>query len=80
MTLLCIPARLFLFPKFLKGWELLLLAGEDDEIKEWVDAKEASMNCSHKVASDNAPSEPFDANEAEEREEELTSSEEQQQV
>ena len=40
MTLLCIPARLYLAPKIFHGWELLLLDGEDDQIKEWSDAKE----------------------------------------
>jgi hypothetical protein len=43
MTLLCIPARLFLFPRFFEGWELLLLDGEGEEIEEWVQAKERSM-------------------------------------
>jgi hypothetical protein len=43
MTLLCIPARLYLLPRFFAGWELLLLDGEDDAIQEWVDAKEASL-------------------------------------
>jgi hypothetical protein len=67
MTLLCIPARLYLFPKFFEGWELLLLDGEDDDIDEWVEAKEASMNRTRKIAGGNAPSEPFDADEADER-------------
>ena len=40
MTLLCIPARLYLAPKFFEGWELCLLDGEDDQIEEWIDAKE----------------------------------------
>jgi hypothetical protein len=75
MTLLCIPARLFLFPKFFEGWELLLLDGEDDDINEWVEAKEASMNRIIKVAGGNAPSEPFDADEAEEREKDTSSEE-----
>jgi hypothetical protein len=44
MTLLCIPARLFLFPKFFAGWELLLLDGSDnDDIDAWVQAKENSL-------------------------------------
>mmetsp|Transcript_60912 Transcript_60912/g.149145 ORF Transcript_60912/g.149145 Transcript_60912/m.149145 type:complete len:606 (+) Transcript_60912:939-2756(+) len=43
MTLLCIPARLFLAPKFLEGWELVLLDGEDEAIEEWIDAKEDSI-------------------------------------
>jgi hypothetical protein len=40
MTLLCIPGRLFLLPRFLEGWELLLLDGEDEEIQEWIELKE----------------------------------------
>jgi hypothetical protein len=40
MTLLCIPGRLFLLPKFFAGWELALLDGEDEQIEEWVEAKE----------------------------------------
>jgi hypothetical protein len=39
MTLLCIPARLYFFPRMFEGWELLLLDGEDEKIKEWVEAK-----------------------------------------
>lgn len=41
MTCLCIPARLFLFPKFFEGWELELLDGEDSHIDAWVAAKES---------------------------------------
>lgn len=40
MTFLCIPARLFLLPRFFKGWELLLLDGEDEPIDEWIKRKE----------------------------------------
>ena len=40
MTLLCIPGRLFLLPKFLEGWELLLLDGDNEDIEEWVALKE----------------------------------------
>ena len=43
MTLLCIPARLFLAPKIFEGWELCLLDGYDEEIEEWVAAKEQAM-------------------------------------
>ena len=39
MTFLCIPGRMFLLPRFLEGWELCLLDGEDEEIEEWLDAK-----------------------------------------
>ncbi|KAL7577117.1 hypothetical protein ACA910_019719 [Epithemia clementina (nom. ined.)] len=44
MTLLCIPARLSFLPHFLEGWELLLLDGDDLEIKEWEDKKRAAMH------------------------------------
>ena len=40
MTLLCIPGRLLLLPKFFEGWELLLLDGEDEEIEHWIALKE----------------------------------------
>lgn len=43
MTLLCIPARLFLAPKFFQGWELCLLDGYDEQVNEWVRLKEASL-------------------------------------
>jgi hypothetical protein len=43
MTLLCIPARLFLAPKIFHGWELCLLDGYDEEIAEWIAAKEQSL-------------------------------------
>ena len=41
MTFLCIPARMFLLPRFFEGWELNLLDGEDDEIEEWLTLKKA---------------------------------------
>lgn len=34
MTLLCIPGRLYVLPRFLEGWELQLLDGDNDEIDE----------------------------------------------
>jgi len=43
MTLLCLPARIFLAPKIFEGWELCLLDGYDDEVNEWLRLKEASM-------------------------------------
>ncbi|EEC42697.1 predicted protein [Phaeodactylum tricornutum CCAP 1055/1] len=43
MTLLCIPARIYLFPKFFEGWELLLLDGDDEDIRRWEAAKHESM-------------------------------------
>ncbi len=39
MTLLCIPARIYLLPKFFEGWELLLLDGEQSKIKKWLKKK-----------------------------------------
>ena len=44
MTLLCIPGRMYLFPRFLEGWELLLLDGDDEDIGEWVTKKRRAMN------------------------------------
>jgi hypothetical protein len=41
MTLLCIPGRLWLVPKFIDGWELLLLDGYEEDIDEWIAKKEA---------------------------------------
>jgi hypothetical protein len=43
MTMLCIPARLYLLPRFFEGWELLLLDGEDEDITEWLSRKFNSM-------------------------------------
>eukprot|EP00525_Craspedostauros_australis_P004445 CAMPEP_0198116212 /NCGR_PEP_ID=MMETSP1442-20131203/10613_1 /TAXON_ID= /ORGANISM="Craspedostauros australis, Strain CCMP3328" /LENGTH=55 /DNA_ID=CAMNT_0043773973 /DNA_START=69 /DNA_END=233 /DNA_ORIENTATION=- len=43
MTMLCIPGRLFVLPRFLEEWELLLLDGEDEPIEEWKQAKERSV-------------------------------------
>eukprot|EP00978_Attheya_sp_CCMP212_P048325 scaffold504736_cov169-Attheya_sp.AAC.1 len=43
MTLACIPARMFLFPKIFAGWELLLLDGDEDMIAEWVEKKERAL-------------------------------------
>lgn len=43
MTFLCIPARLFLLPKFFSGWELTLLDGEEDDIDRWTEAKQDSV-------------------------------------
>jgi len=43
MTFLCIPARLFFLPKIFAGWELCLLDGEDDQIEDWVQAKQDSI-------------------------------------
>jgi hypothetical protein len=39
MTLLCIPARLYFLPRIFKGWELLMLDGEDERINEWTTLK-----------------------------------------
>ncbi|KAG7339203.1 HCO3- transporter family protein [Nitzschia inconspicua] len=43
MTLLCIPARLYLLPRIFENWELCVLDDEDDIIEEWVTAKEESI-------------------------------------
>jgi HCO3- transporter family len=43
MTLLCIPCRMFLFPRVFAGWELELLDGDDDTIAQWIELKEKSM-------------------------------------
>jgi len=43
MTLLCIPGRLYLLPRFFSGWELCLMDGDDEEIKEWVSRKRRAM-------------------------------------
>ena len=45
--LLCIPARLYLLPRFFDGWELALLDGEDDEINEWLEKKEEVLQSIH---------------------------------
>ena len=42
MTLLCLPARLYLLPRFFEGWELLLLDGDDIEITQWMKLKKES--------------------------------------
>ena len=43
MTFCCIPARLFLLPRFFEGWELVLLDGEDEQMGAWIAAKESSL-------------------------------------
>jgi hypothetical protein len=42
MTLLCIPGRMYLLPRFFEGWELLLLDGDDEDIHEWLSRKESA--------------------------------------
>jgi hypothetical protein len=44
MTFLCIPARTWFLPKFFEGWELVLLDGYEEEMNEWIAAKEAQLN------------------------------------
>ena len=39
MTLLCIPARIYLAPMFFEGWELCLLDGYDAEVDAWLALK-----------------------------------------
>lgn len=68
MTLLCIPARLFLAPVFFEGWELCLLDGYDEDIEEWLAAKEANDRgeVAHAAESSDdgeVPVEPMDAGE-----------------
>ena len=55
MTLLCIPARIFLAPKFFEGWELCLLDGYDHEVNEWLAHKEASLSSDVMDGSDISP-------------------------
>jgi len=43
MTLLCIPGRLFVAGKLFEGWELLLLDGDEEQIDEWLEAKESTV-------------------------------------
>jgi len=47
MTLMCIPGRLWLLPKFFENWELLLLDGEEDEIQQWIEMKESIVDTLH---------------------------------
>eukprot|EP00542_Grammatophora_oceanica_P009121 CAMPEP_0194044166 /NCGR_PEP_ID=MMETSP0009_2-20130614/15676_1 /TAXON_ID=210454 /ORGANISM="Grammatophora oceanica, Strain CCMP 410" /LENGTH=640 /DNA_ID=CAMNT_0038688607 /DNA_START=144 /DNA_END=2066 /DNA_ORIENTATION=- len=49
MTLLCIPGRLYLLPKFFNGWELALLDGSDEEIEEVGQAKEAEAATAYQI-------------------------------
>jgi len=51
MTLLCIPGRLYLLPKFFEGWELLLLDGENEMIEDWIALKEGTVR-TVKIGSD----------------------------
>ena len=43
MTLMCIPARVYLLPRIFKQWELLLVDGDPDDIALWCERKEAAM-------------------------------------
>jgi uncharacterized integral membrane protein len=52
MTLMCIPVRLFLAPKFFEGWELCLLDGYDEEVEEWIAAKEVAEQNDDESSSD----------------------------
>lgn len=65
MTMLCIPGRLFFLPRFFEGWELVLLDGDDEQIDEWVNARELSykkaaqgeyaLDMPHKVSPSASP-------------------------
>ena len=50
MILLCIPVRLYILPRIYEGWELLLLDGEDEDIKAWQEKKEKVMKRMHALA------------------------------
>ena len=65
MTLLCIPGRLYLLPRFLEGWELLLLDGDDEDIGEWVSKKRRAMN-SLRFAADIESNDKLEMSEEEE--------------
>jgi hypothetical protein len=43
MTLMCIPARVYLLPRIFKQWELLLLDGDPNDIASWCEKKEAAQ-------------------------------------
>jgi hypothetical protein len=59
MTMLCIPARLFLLPRFFEGWELLLLDGEDDGVATWLSRKLKSMS-TIALGNDDSPADNSD--------------------
>lgn len=40
MTLMCIPARVYMLPRIFTNWELLLVDGDPDDIIEWCKRKE----------------------------------------
>jgi hypothetical protein len=43
MTLMCIPARVYLLPRIFTQWELLLVDGDPDDIAKWCERKEAAQ-------------------------------------
>jgi hypothetical protein len=43
MTLLCIPGRMFLLPRYFENWELQLLDGDEVQIQEWITAKDRTV-------------------------------------
>ena len=43
MTLMCIPARVYLLPRIFTQWELLLVDGDPDDITKWTERKEAAQ-------------------------------------
>mmetsp|Transcript_16693 Transcript_16693/g.21807 ORF Transcript_16693/g.21807 Transcript_16693/m.21807 type:complete len:180 (-) Transcript_16693:182-721(-) len=61
MTLLCIPVRLYLLPRFFEGWEMCLMDGDDVEIDEWIVRKERSMKSGLFSGEDSKDSELEDA-------------------
>jgi hypothetical protein len=49
MTLMCIPARVYLLPRIFTQWELLLVDGDPDDITKWCDRKEAAQRGEYAV-------------------------------
>ena len=49
MTLMCIPARVYLLPRIFKQWELLLVDGDPDDIALWCERKENNICTVHAV-------------------------------
>jgi HCO3- transporter family len=47
MVLLCIPVRLYVLPRYFEGWEMVLLDGTEDEVKEWVRMREEADMAVH---------------------------------
>ena len=63
MTLLMIPTRNYLLPRFFEGWELLLLDGDDEPIAEWIALKEGAVRTIQFGEEDDDDDEESDAEE-----------------